>query len=208
MQHNHKLDQNLIFGEFHDKSVIKTFLSTHMSQFYQQGYHIIVLELNEDLPVGDMIDDSLPANSSLRTLMEKAHKLVLENSSTASPLLDKIEKNIGPILVQGSDKPSFALLVKTALANKLQVRFFDYLEDPGGKKLDPERVKKYDDDVAAKLGSLKEKWLELTGDEHVPGIVGRLGHGVSGFQYSDLNSGIIGGTLKSIQDLEQVKSIP
>src|SRR5947209_12866012 len=94
MQQQRKLDQNLIFGEFHNEAVIKTFLSTHMNQFYQQGYHILVGEFNEDLPIGDLIDDSLKPGSSLKVLMQKAHELVMKNDLAAPSLLDKIEARI------------------------------------------------------------------------------------------------------------------
>lgn len=210
MQRQRKLDQNLIFGEFHNEAGIKTFISTHMNQFYQQGYRILVGELNEDLPIGDLIDDSLKPGSSLKVLMQKAHELVMKNDPAALSLLDEIEAGIktGPWLVQGSDKASFALLVKSALANKMQVRLFDYIDNPGKKESGSARVTSYDDDVTLKLQSLNEKWLDLCGNDHVVGLVTRLGRGVVGFQRDVLNTALTNGTVRSIQDLEQVQSIP
>ncbi len=60
---------------------------------------------------------------------------------------------------------------------------------------------------------MKEKWLELTGDDHVDsvegavGIVQQVGHNVVGFRYQDLMNALSAGTLRTIEDLEQVPSI-
>src|SRR5439155_8637884 len=104
-------------------------------------------------------------------------------------------------------KASFALLVRTALANRMQVRLFDYIVDPGKKELGSDRVKNYDNDVALKLQGLNGKWLDLCGDEHVGGFVRLLGQGVVGFRHADLTTALTNRTLQNIQDLEQVPSM-
>ena len=212
-----KLDQNLVFGEGHDKPDLITFLSTHMADFYARNYRVLVCELSGNWPVGNIIDESLHSNATLQDALDHAHQLVTSGGNAAQTLtlLGNIQNDLPSAAAVGSHKEAFGLLVRRALEARLKVLLVDYLTLQTREKLTA-RVQNYNNHAAPILRNLREKWLLLTGDEHVnslqtynsTGIVElvRPNVNVVGFRYQTINTALTNHTLQQITDLENVTS--
>jgi len=210
-----KLDQNLVFGEGHDKPDLITFLSTHMADFYARSYRVLVCELSGNWPVGNIIDESLDDNATLQDALNHAYQLVAHGGNAAQTLLDNIQSQLPNAAAVGSHKAEFGLLVRRALEARLKVLLVDYLTPQTREKLNA-RVQNYNNYAAPILRNLREKWLLLTGDEHVnslqtynsTGIVElvRPNVNVVGFRYQTMSAALTNHTLQQIADLENVPS--
>jgi hypothetical protein len=208
-----KLDQNLVFGEGHDKPDLITFLSTHMGDFYARGYRVLVCELSGALPVGDLLDSSLQSDAPLQTALDHAHQLVVSGGN-AQNLLNDIQNDLPNVAAVGSHKNEFGFLVRRALEVRLKVMMVDYLAGKEVGESGAERVRNYNNHASPILRGLQEKWLLLTGDDHVKseqkyqstGIIEQVGHNVVGFRYQTLTNALSTGALQHIADLENVAS--
>jgi hypothetical protein len=208
-----KLDQNLVFGEGHDKPDLITFLSTHMGDFYARDYRVLVCELSGALPVGDLLDSSLQSNAPLQAALDRAHQLVVSGGN-AQNLLNDIQNDLPSVAAVGSHKDEFGLLVRHALEAHLKVIMVDYLTGKEVGESPSERVRNYNNYASPILRGLREKWLLLTGDDHVKsepkykstGIIEQIGQNVVGFRYQTLTNALSTGTLQHITDLENVAS--
>ena len=208
-----KLDQNLVFGEGHDKPDLITFLSTHMGDFYARGYRVLVCELSGALPVGDLLDSSLQRDAPLQAALDHAHQLVVSGGN-AQNLLNAIQNDLPSVTAVGSHKDEFGLLVRRALEAHLKVIMVDYLTGKEVGELGSARVRTYNNYASPILRGLQEKWLLLAGDDHVKsepkyestGIIEQIGQNVVGFRYQTLTNALGTGTLQHITDLENVAS--
>jgi hypothetical protein len=196
--------RNLIFGERHDEPLLRQFLIDHLAEFSQQGYHLLVVEVSANLPIGDQIDPMFPAETPVQQVMDTAHKLVSTKDGKAAGLLDNIATNIQYVLASKSHKESFGLLLKCALVAGFSICCLDPADDP---TYDAKRVKSYDSYVAPRLDKLDQKWLCLVGDDHVEGLVKEVKCQVAGFRHANLKVALEAKKLQTIAGLETVQPI-
>lgn len=205
MERKSRLDKNLIFGERHDQADVRNFLTQHISDFYTQGYRILVIEVSGQLQIGDLIDTQFSQGTILQKVMDTAAAMVKEKKQGFDTLLDNIGTGIQPVLVPGSRKKEFGLLVKSALQAGFRIQCIDPADDPA---YDAKRVQNYDEYVAPRLKVLQEKWLSLVGDDHIAGLAKLLtGENIVLFPYANLKAAIETGKLKNISDLDALQPV-
>jgi hypothetical protein len=214
-----KLDQNLIFGERHDEKEIITFLIAHLRAFYARGYRTLVCELSGGLPIGQVFDASLAANATLQEVMSRVYDLVHAKSEARIPILGAIKENLYMVTVPGGHAAEFTALVTTALEEGFKVQLVDYITGEKNEKIDTlmVRVGKYNNYASIILERFfAEKWLFLTGDDHIrsseqyksTGIFEQLSSAnvnVVTYRAEVLKNAIARGQLQNIDDLENVR---
>src|SRR5260370_17799939 len=149
-----------------------------------------------------MLDSSLQANATLQAALDHAHQLVV-NGGNVQNLLNAIQNELPRVTAVGSHKAEFGLLVRRALEAHLKVLLVDYLTGNEVGELGPARVRTYNDYASPILRGLQEKWLLLTGDEHLKpepkyqstGIIKKIGQNFVGFRYQQLTNALGTGIL-------------